>query len=88
MDITLFVFSNESSYYEYCRFNVLGMHEFDSDRKRMSVILEYLDNYVKVFVKGAHTSMLNVIDKSFSVELVRATEAHLHSYSSIGLRTI
>ncbi|WVZ00615.1 hypothetical protein V8G54_026684 [Vigna mungo] len=70
------------------KFNVLGMHEFDSDRKRMSVILGYPDNSVKVFVKGADTSMLNVIDKSFSMDLVRATEAHLHSYSSIGLRTL
>ncbi|CAJ1958657.1 unnamed protein product [Sphenostylis stenocarpa] len=70
------------------KFNVLGMHEFDSDRKRMSVILGYPDNSVKVFVKGADTSMLNVIEKSFSMDLVRATEAHLHSYSSIGLRTL
>lgn len=66
----------------------MGLHEFDSDRKRMSVILGYPDNSVKVFVKGADTSMLNVIDKSFSMHLVRATEAHLHSYSSIGLRTL
>ncbi|ESW20746.1 hypothetical protein PHAVU_005G011100 [Phaseolus vulgaris] len=70
------------------KFNVLGMHEFDSDRKRMSVILGYPDNSVKVFVKGADTSMLNVIDKSFSMDIVRDTEAHLHSYSSIGLRTL
>ncbi|RZC10000.1 Phospholipid-transporting ATPase 1 isoform B [Glycine soja] len=70
------------------KFNVLGMHEFDSDRKRMSVILGYPDNSVKVFVKGADTSMLNVIDRSFKMDLVRATEAHLHSYSSMGLRTL
>ena len=82
------LFSNESSHYEHCRFNVLGLHEFDSDRKRMSVILGYPDNSVKVFVKGADTSMLNVIDKSFKMDLVRATEAHLHSYSSMGLRTL
>jgi len=54
----------------------------------MSVILGYPDNSVKVFVKGADTSMLNVIDKSFNMDLVRATEAHLHSYSSLGLRTL
>nr|KYP55017.1 Phospholipid-transporting ATPase 1 [Cajanus cajan] len=70
------------------KFNVLGLHEFDSDRKRMSVILGYPDSSVKVFVKGADTSMLNVIDKSFNMDLVRATEAHLHSYSSMGLRTL
>ncbi|KAI3747452.1 hypothetical protein L6452_09909 [Arctium lappa] len=70
------------------RFNVLGMHEFDSERKRMSVILGCPDNTVKVFVKGADTTMFNVIDKSLNLDVVRATESHLHSYSSIGLRTL
>ncbi|XP_030488822.2 phospholipid-transporting ATPase 1-like [Cannabis sativa] len=70
------------------RFNVLGLHEFDSDRKRMSVILGCPDNSVKVFVKGADTTMFNVIDKSVNLSIVRATEGHLHAYSSIGLRTL
>ncbi|KAK7259700.1 hypothetical protein RIF29_25313 [Crotalaria pallida] len=70
------------------RFNVLGMHEFDSDRKRMSVILGYPDNSVKLFVKGADTSMLSVKDKSFDMEIIRATETHLHSFSTLGLRTL
>ncbi|KAK7283961.1 hypothetical protein RIF29_13711 [Crotalaria pallida] len=70
------------------RFDVLGLHEFDSDRKRMSVILGFADNSLKLFVKGADTSMLSVIDKSANKDIVQATEAHLHSYSSIGLRTL
>ncbi|KAI3448731.1 hypothetical protein Pfo_005396 [Paulownia fortunei] len=70
------------------RFNVLGLHEFDSDRKRMSVILGCPDKTVKVFVKGADTSMFSVIDKSLNLNMVKATEAHLHSYSSKGLRTL
>ncbi|KAH0728378.1 hypothetical protein KY290_002452 [Solanum tuberosum] len=70
------------------RFNVLGLHEFDSDRKRMSVILGCPDNTVKVFVKGADTTMFGIIDKSLSLNVVRATELHLHSYSSMGLRTL
>ncbi|XP_019187260.1 PREDICTED: phospholipid-transporting ATPase 1-like [Ipomoea nil] len=73
---------------EMQRFNVLGLHEFDSDRKRMSVILGCPDNTVKVFVKGADTSMFSVIDKSLNSEVVRETEMHLNSYSSIGLRTL
>ncbi|KAL5149168.1 Phospholipid-transporting ATPase 1 [Glycine soja] len=83
-----FMLIERTSGHLHCRFNVLGMHEFDSDRKRMSVILGYPDNSVKVFVKGADTSMLNVIDRSFKMDLVRATQAHLHSYSSMGLRTL
>ncbi|XP_027114295.2 phospholipid-transporting ATPase 1 [Coffea eugenioides] len=70
------------------RFNVLGLHEFDSDRKRMSVILGCPDNSVKVFVKGADTSMFSVIDNSLNLDILGATEAHLHSYSSVGLRTL
>ncbi|CAH1434838.1 unnamed protein product [Lactuca virosa] len=70
------------------RFNVLGMHEFDSDRKRMSVILGYPNGTVKVIVKGADTSMFTIIDNSFSLDITRATESHLQAYSSIGLRTL
>ncbi|OMO87063.1 Cation-transporting P-type ATPase [Corchorus olitorius] len=70
------------------RFNVLGMHEFDSDRKRMSVILGFPDKSVKIFVKGADTSMFSVIDRSYNMNVLRTTEAHLYSYSSLGLRTL
>ncbi|CAA2949310.1 phospholipid-transporting ATPase 1 [Olea europaea subsp. europaea] len=70
------------------RFNVLGLHEFDSDRKRMSVILGCSDDTFKVFVKGADTTMFNVIDRSLNSNIVKATEDHLHSYSSNGLRTL
>lgn len=66
----------------------MGLHEFDSDRKRMSVILGCPDKTVKVFVKGADTTMFSVIDKSVNLNIVRATEGHLHSYSSMGLRTL
>ncbi|KAG6763373.1 hypothetical protein POTOM_030787 [Populus tomentosa] len=71
-----------------CRFNVLGLHEFDSDRKRMSVILGCPDKTVKVFVKGADTSMFSVIDRSLNTNIIHATEAHLQTYSSMGLRTL
>ncbi|KAF3957322.1 hypothetical protein CMV_017661 [Castanea mollissima] len=70
------------------RFNVLGLHEFDSDRKRMSVILGCPDKSVKVFVKGADSSMFGVIDKSLNKNILHATESHLHDYSSLGLRTL
>ncbi|GMY23532.1 phospholipid-transporting ATPase 1 [Fagus crenata] len=73
---------------EQQRFNVLGLHEFDSDRKRMSVILGCPDMTVRVFVKGADTSMFSVIDKSLNMNIMRATESHLHDYSSLGLRTL
>ncbi|KAL8162065.1 hypothetical protein V2J09_013554 [Rumex salicifolius] len=70
------------------RFDVLGLHEFDSERKRMSVILGCPDNSVKLFVKGADSSMLSVIDISLHSDVVKRTESHLHKYASSGLRTL
>ncbi|XP_050386951.1 phospholipid-transporting ATPase 1 isoform X2 [Argentina anserina] len=70
------------------RFSVLGLHEFDSDRKRMSVILGCPDQTVKVFVKGADTTMFSVTDKKLNLNIIRATESHIHAYSSLGLRTL
>ncbi|KAJ6797957.1 phospholipid-transporting ATPase 1 [Iris pallida] len=70
------------------RYDVLGLHEFDSDRKRMSVIVGCPDKTVKLFVKGADSSMFGVIEKSLDLDAVRATETHLHKYSSKGLRTL
>lgn len=54
----------------------------------MSVILGCPDRSVKVFVKGADTTMLSAAKKSLNLDIIRATEAHLHSYSSVGLRTL
>ncbi|KAJ6836552.1 phospholipid-transporting ATPase 1 [Iris pallida] len=70
------------------RYDVLGLHEFDSDRKRMSVIVGCPDRTVKLFVKGADSSMFGVIEKSLDLGAVHATETHLHKYSSMGLRTL
>ncbi|CAM0880948.1 unnamed protein product [Alopecurus aequalis] len=68
------------------RFDILGLHEFDSDRKRMSVIVGCPDKTVKLYVKGADSSMFGITNKE--LDNVRATEAHLHKYSSLGLRTL
>ncbi|KAK3163436.1 hypothetical protein QOZ80_1AG0003690 [Eleusine coracana subsp. coracana] len=70
------------------RFDILGLHEFDSDRKRMSVIVGCPDQTVKLYVKGADSSMFGITNKSSELDIVRATEAHLHKYSSLGLRTL
>ncbi|KAF6146443.1 hypothetical protein GIB67_037743 [Kingdonia uniflora] len=70
------------------RFDVLGLHEFDSDRKRMSVIIGCPDKTVKIFVKGADTSMFNLIDKTLNLYITNATENHIQTYSSLGLRTL
>ncbi|GJN31369.1 hypothetical protein PR202_gb19759 [Eleusine coracana subsp. coracana] len=80
---------------ERIRLDVLGLHEFDSVRKRMSVVVRFPDNNVKVLVKGADTSMLSILKRGISDGLYNlhdkireATENHLSGYSTEGLRTL
>ncbi|KAG0479083.1 hypothetical protein HPP92_013802 [Vanilla planifolia] len=81
---------------EMLRLDVLGLHEFDSVRKRMSVVIRFPNNSVKVLAKGADTSMLSIIDNHIEdgateneySRLRHETEDHLIDYSSVGLRTL
>ncbi|XP_056684438.1 phospholipid-transporting ATPase 1 [Spinacia oleracea] len=75
---------------EKLRLDVLGLHEFDSIRKRMSVVIRFPDNSVKVLVKGADTSMFSILAKGMDKDdhVETATQGHLLDYSSFGLRTL
>ncbi|KAA8517635.1 hypothetical protein F0562_015109 [Nyssa sinensis] len=68
------------------RLDVLGLHEFDSVRKRMSVVIRFPNNSVKVLVKGADTSMFSILKEDDHIR--HATQNHLNEYSSEGLRTL
>ncbi|CAN4126271.1 unnamed protein product [Withania somnifera] len=75
---------------EKLRLDVLGLHEFDSVRKRMSVVIRFPSGAVKVLVKGADTTMFSILrkdDKSHH-DIQNATLNHLNEYSSEGLRTL
>lgn len=54
----------------------------------MSVIIRCPDNTVKLFVKGADTSMFGVAQKSMNLQVIHATKINLQAYSSLGLRTL
>ncbi|CAK9144451.1 unnamed protein product [Ilex paraguariensis] len=75
---------------EKLRLDVLGLHEFDSVRKRMSVVVRFPNNNVKVLVKGADTSMFSILKKDHAGNdhIRQATQSHLNEYSSEGLRTL
>lgn len=75
---------------EKLRLDVLGLHEFDSVRKRMSVVIRFPDNTVKVLVKGADSSMFSILknDNCSDDSIRRATQGHLNKYSVDGLRTL
>ncbi|XP_024535631.1 phospholipid-transporting ATPase 1 [Selaginella moellendorffii] len=71
------------------RYEILGIHEFDSVRKRMSVVVECPDKTIKVLVKGADTNMLNIVNISSESQDVRqATLRHLKDFAQDGLRTL
>lgn len=44
-----------------CRYTVLGVHEFDSSRKRMSVVVRGPDGGVRLLVKGADSAMVPLL---------------------------
>ncbi|XP_076446004.1 LOW QUALITY PROTEIN: phospholipid-transporting ATPase VA-like [Babylonia areolata] len=75
-------------------FEVLNVLEFDSTRKRMSIILQHpLSREITLFVKGADSAILSVLHKKHKEDLeerrvVRETEEHLSSYALRGLRTL
>lgn len=72
-----------------CRLDVLGLHEFDSVRKRMSVVIRFPNNNVKVLVKGADTSILSILREDHeNDDITLITQRHLTEYSSLGLRTL
>lgn len=52
------------------------------------MILGCPDKAIKVFVKGADTSMFSILDRSQNSNILKVTEAHLEAYSSKGLRTL
>ncbi|KAJ8421880.1 hypothetical protein Cgig2_025507 [Carnegiea gigantea] len=75
---------------ERLRLDVLGLHEFDSTRKRMSVVVRFPDNTVKLLLKGADTSVFSLLAEGTGGNgyVQTSTQDHLTEYSSLGLRTL
>jgi phospholipid-translocating P-type ATPase (flippase) len=66
------------------KFNILAVLPFNSDRKRMSIIIEDEDNNIILYTKGADNKMLKVITKNCSSN----TNNILDQFSVDGLRTL
>ncbi|XP_056012522.1 phospholipid-transporting ATPase VD-like isoform X2 [Ostrea edulis] len=75
-------------------FEVLEVLQFDSTRKRMSVIVKNPNNKELVmFTKGADTAILGVLHRKFKEDrelhkMVKDTEQHILDYAMQGLRTL
>lgn len=59
--------------------------EFNSDRKRMSMILRYPDGKIRMLTKGADTIMLKLVRGDTDLEQV---QNHIDEFAKEGLRTL
>jgi magnesium-transporting ATPase (P-type) len=71
-------------------YEVFRKMDFNSDRKRMSVLLkDPLDNQYKLYIKGADSIIKSRLDmKQFPKEIEEKTEWFLNTASKQGLRTL
>ncbi|KZO96121.1 phospholipid-translocating P-type ATPase [Calocera viscosa TUFC12733] len=67
-------------------FEILNVCEFNSTRKRMSVLVRGPDGKIKLYCKGADTVILERVAKD--QPYTEATLAHLEDYATDGLRTL
>jgi P-type E1-E2 ATPase len=71
---------------EVKKYKLLNLIEFDSARKRMTVVVRTPDNKILVICKGADS----IIEKRLKPgqKFLGATQGFLESYATIGLRTL
>eukprot|EP00250_Pteridium_aquilinum_P010204 c19213_g1_i1 orf=370-3075(+) len=68
-------------------YKVLNLLEFNSTRKRMSVVVRDEEGQIYVFCKGADSVISERLSKT-GREFEEATKAHLANYGDAGLRTL
>ncbi|RLN67268.1 hypothetical protein BBJ28_00014759 [Nothophytophthora sp. Chile5] len=69
-------------------FEILNVLEFNSDRKRMSVIVRNPDGSLVLYCKGADDVIFDLLSKSQPQGVAHVTRGHLQEYASEGLRTL
>lgn len=69
-------------------FQMLHIFEFNSDRKRMSVIVRGPDNIIKMYVKGADSIIKARLEPNEPQPFLESNQDALHNFSRKGLRTL
>jgi magnesium-transporting ATPase (P-type) len=69
------------------KFEVKMVLEFDSHRKRQSVVIFDGVNY-KLYTKGADSSVLSNLDQSIEHPYLTETNEQLRKFSTLGYRTL
>ena len=68
-------------------YELLALLDFDNVRKRMSIILRCPDGRVRLFCKGADTTVIPLINKK-NPNLLEVTLDHMNVFARTGLRTL
>ncbi|KAJ3178984.1 hypothetical protein HDU87_003253 [Geranomyces variabilis] len=68
-------------------YEILNVNEFNSTRKRMSILCRAPNGALKLYIKGADTVILERLGDQ-GKEFVDRTLAHLEEYATEGLRTL
>lgn len=68
-------------------FQVLNINEFNSDRKRMSIILKDGDTY-KLYMKGADTEILKKLTDKTDPSFLAQSKRYVDYFSQFGYRTL
>ena len=68
-------------------FEILNSFEFDSDRKRMSVIIRD-KGVIKLFIKGADSIIISRLNKNIPQPFLANIKEKLEEFSKRGLRTL
>ena len=70
-------------------FDMLCILDFDNVRKRMSVVVrDPVTRKIKLYCKGADTSIMENLASGTKTDHVSATQAHLGEFAGSGLRTL
>lgn len=69
-------------------YEILNVLEFNSDRKRMSVIVRHPDGSIVLYCKGADDVIFDLLSSSQPQGVLHVTRGHLQEYASEGLRTL
>lgn len=67
---------------------ILAVLEFNSDRKRMSVVCKGPDEKIRLYCKGADNVILQRLSTDHEQAVTLVTVGHLHEYAAEGLRTL
>ncbi|TKX21449.1 phospholipid-transporting ATPase DNF1 [Elsinoe australis] len=70
------------------RFTVLNTLEFNSARKRMSIIIRMPDGKIRLYCKGADSIIYSRLSSGEQPELRKTTAEHLEMFAREGLRTL